>query len=150
MSKIRDTVLRLANNRVINNPLTNNPVTRFVGNAIKTLANDPSLQQWFGHGVNEVANMVLHGQPAPIYARTASPKDQAIAPPQLQQEEEVTVTSHGPAEPAQSVSVEASAPQQEASVEAPAIEPVESMLEQTMHEIEQAPELNHPEQEMQV
>ena len=145
MSRIRDTVQRIANNRVINNS-----VTRFVGNAIKTLANDPSLQQWFGHGVNEVANMVLHGHPAPIYARSASPKDQEIVPQQVQQEEEVTVTSHGPAESAPSVNVEAPAAQPEASVEAPTMEPVESVLEQTMHEIEQSPELNHPEQEMHV
>lgn len=149
MSRIRDAVHRLANNRVINNPITNNPVTRFIGNAIKTLANDPSLQQWFGHGVNEVANMVLHGQPAPIYARSASPKDQEIVP-QVQQEEEITVTSHGPAESAPSINVEAPTVQPEASVEAPTIEPVESVLEQTMHQIEQSPELNHPEQEMQV
>lgn len=150
MSRLRDAVHRLANNRAINNPVTNNPVTRFVGNAIKTLANDPSLQQWFGHGVNEVANMVLHGQPAPIYARSASPKDQEIVAPHVQQEEEVTVTSHGPAEPAQAVNVEAPVAHSEVSAEAPTIEPVESMLEQTMHEIEQTPELNHPEQEMYV
>lgn len=145
MTRIRDAVLRLANNRVLNNPLTNNPVTRFAAKAVGTLLNDPNLQQWFGHGANEMANMLLHSHPAPIYARAASPSEQSE--PQVYQPEEVEMTAHGPAEPA-APTVEA--PQPEQSVEAPAFEPLESVLEQTMQEVEQTPELRHPEQEIQV
>lgn len=32
-----------------------------------------AFDDWFAHGSSEAANMVLHGQPAPIYSRSTSP-----------------------------------------------------------------------------
>lgn len=35
--------------------------------------NDGALTSWFGHGISEAANMLLHGAPAPIYSRSVGP-----------------------------------------------------------------------------
>ena len=73
------------------------------------LKNDGTLVSWFNQGTNEFANMVLHGQPAPIYGGpTTSPE----------------FTIHGPAEPSQSI------------------------LDQTMHQLHQMPEIEAPEKEI--
>ena len=34
---------------------------------------DDSFVSWFAHGATELANMVLHGHPAPVYSRSTSP-----------------------------------------------------------------------------
>lgn len=38
--------------------------------------NDGALDGWIAHGSTELANMMLHGHPAPVYARTLSPAHQ--------------------------------------------------------------------------
>lgn len=38
--------------------------------------NDGALDGWIAHGSTELANMLLHGHPAPVYARTLSPAHQ--------------------------------------------------------------------------
>ncbi len=38
--------------------------------------NDGVLSHWFAHGATELANMTLHGHPAPVYAGSVSPPDQ--------------------------------------------------------------------------
>jgi len=50
--------------------------------------NDGALDGWIAHGSTELANMLLHGHPAPVYARTLSPAEQ---------QSEVESTVHGQA-----------------------------------------------------
>ena len=38
--------------------------------------NDGAVDGWVAHGATELANMLLHGHPAPVYARTLGPADQ--------------------------------------------------------------------------
>ena len=38
--------------------------------------NDGALDGWIAHGATELGNMLLHGHPAPVYARTLSPAHQ--------------------------------------------------------------------------
>ena len=51
--------------------------------------NDGALDGWIAHGATELANMMLHGHPAPVYARTLSP---------AHQQSEVEHTAHGEAQ----------------------------------------------------
>lgn len=37
--------------------------------------NDGTLTQWLAHGATELANFIVHGHPAPMYARSVSPPD---------------------------------------------------------------------------
>lgn len=83
-----------------------------------------AFDNWFAHGANEAANMVLHGQPAPIYSRSVSPD--------MSQESVVEASLVEPA--------------QEASM---SVEPVqsESALDKAIEMAQNAPE---PEVEMEV
>lgn len=68
--------------------------------------NDGAFQGWLAHGSTELANMLLHGHPAPVYARSLSPADtegQSSAEPQQETAQEVAAPSrqnetgvHGP------------------------------------------------------
>ena len=91
--------------------------------------NDGSLQQWMAHGSTEVANMVLHGHPAPVYAGNVSPPDQiSSSEPAVQAETQVPEQGTlSPPEPAQEN---------------------KSFLMQTMQEIEQQTEIEEPEMEI--
>lgn len=60
--------------------------------------NDGALDGWIAHGSTELANMLLHGHPAPVYARTLSPAHQQAevtheqeAQPELQASQDVTL-----------------------------------------------------------
>ncbi len=81
--------------------------------------NDGSIDQWIAHGSTEAANMVLHGQAAPVYAGNVSPPDSM---------------SNEVAEPMQAFT-----PMQDQKT---------SFLSQKMLEIEQQPEMVKPEMEM--
>ena len=68
--------------------------------------NDGAFQGWMAHGSTELANMLLHGHPAPVYARSLSPADtegqpsvdlQQVADQQIApQASEKSVGIHGP------------------------------------------------------
>ncbi len=66
--------------------------------------NDRAFDGWMAHGSTEVANMLLHGHPAPVYARSLSPLDNSVGVQGPEQDTEVETTpqqvetSHGPAE----------------------------------------------------
>ena len=45
-------------------------LTRAIGSILKDIATGPALYDWLAHGAKELANTIVKGQPAPIYARS--------------------------------------------------------------------------------
>lgn len=86
---------------------------------------DGTIQHWFSHGTTEAANMVLHGQPAPVYAGHASPPDVGDA------------FGKGPEDPQAMQTAMLEVPEQEMGI-----------LDQTMQKFEQQPEIVEPEMEL--
>ena len=81
--------------------------------------NDGSVSQWVAHGSTEAANMLLHGHPAPVYAGN-------VAPPDLLSPD----------------------PQEPVGLEVQEAKPQMSFLAQKMQEIQQQPEIEEPEMEL--
>ena len=88
--------------------------------------NDGSLQQWFAHGATEAANMVLHGHPAPVYAGNVSPPDIMGAAVESPDNDPSPLQTSATAEQPKEM----------------------SFLSQKMQEIQQKPEINEPEMEL--
>ena len=89
--------------------------------------NDGFIEHWFAHGATELANMNLHGQPAPLYAGHSSPSDQT--------------SIYG--------EFEAAVPDQALDDKSMGVAKTEmSFLDQTMAEIQQQSEFEEPELEM--
>lgn len=75
--------------------------------------NDGAFQGWMAHGSTELANMLLHGHPAPVYARSLSPADnegqpsaepvQDNEPPAIAPTKQNDVGVHGPKKEASSL-----------------------------------------------
>lgn len=118
------------------------------------------LKNWFAHGATELANFLVHGHPAPMYAGNSSPAEtqtnvvvtapQANSPPDA-------ASSANPARPSlidQHLNAMGAPTQPQASMEAPAMSNQSlnaanpSLIDQHLEAIQQSPELQQPEQEI--
>lgn len=93
---------------------------------LKLVRGDDSIRQWGAHGATELANMLLHGHPAPVYAGNQSPPDQLTNEPVAQVESPVGVQPAA-AEPDRGI---------------------KSYLFRKLDELRQQPEMNEPEMEL--
>ena len=92
---------------------------------------DGNLMNLFQHGSLELANMLLHGHPAPVYGGYASPADQFG----LTTREVDGKQNHEQASATQAIEM----PTQSSDV---------SFVDQTMHELHQQAEMQEPELEI--
>jgi len=114
------------------------------------------LKNWMAHGATELANVLVHGHPAPMYASTASPPEQQnAAPTQPSAPQPNGVVAPGnPNGPSlidqhlNSIGVDVG---HDPAMTAPATTveaPSNSLIDKHLQSVEQAPELLQPEQEI--
>ncbi|MCA9178416.1 MAG: hypothetical protein KDB14_28340 [Planctomycetales bacterium] len=98
-------------------PITQNLIFRAVQHVARDVAMGPALYDWLGHGANEVANVLVKGNPAPIYTHSYSPWQSAA-------------TVHGPEAPEAAPELTESEPAKSPSIVGQLMEQAAQLQEQ--------------------